>query len=59
MFLTYYKLLQSEKTKKIMVTTVIPSLLIDLLRKLPNLVSPVYVGTRPEAQTEHLILLYF
>ena len=38
---------------------VIPSFLIDLLHKLPDLVNPVYVGARPETQTEHLTVLYF
>ena len=38
---------------------VISSLLMDLLCKLPDLVSPVCLGARPETQTEHLTVLLF
>ncbi|KAH0511205.1 Argininosuccinate lyase [Microtus ochrogaster] len=44
MFLTYDNLLQSEKAKKIMVTTVISSLLMDLLHKLRDLSGKLWGG---------------
>ena len=50
MILTY-NMLQAERRKKIMLM-VSPSLFIDLLSKLPDPVSLVYFGTKPEAHTE-------
>lgn len=44
--------------EKIMVTA-IPSLLMDLLCKHPDLVSPVNLEANQEIQTEYLVVLYF
>lgn len=51
-------MLQAEKGRKIVVM-VIPRVFIDLLPKLPDPVSPVYLGAKPKMQTEHLAVLNF
>ena len=60
MFLTHSHLLPSKKEKKKSWRKVlISSLLMDLLHRLPGLVSPVYLGVGPEMKTNHLTVLFF